>query len=575
MTPTLASKKPENCIIDCRISSTRQLAGGGLADQKHICDNFADKNGWNTLKIYSKVYSGRAEERKDFDEILSDIRNYHRRGVKVHYYVIKSIDRLTRDGAFTYEEMKDKLDELGVQLIDAVGVIQPKQNRLAHLGFEYDWSKRSPTAAAQLAEAQKAKDEVGDNLVRMIGAEIRLVQEGYKIGSESDGFMNKKIIVDGKKKVIEAPDPARAPYIIEMFNLRVLGTMSDEEIVKKINAMGYRSKIRNRWDRRLNKEKKVIGKMGGQPLTIKELQKKIQRVNYAGIKCEKWTHNLPIKAQYDGLVSIDTFNAANRGKVYIDHKSDSDIQIYYDHNPEKLVKKKMKRNPLFPYKWFLCPTCRKPFLGSVSAGKSKERFPAYHCARNHKRIGISKKVFESTVERFVTHLKLDPDYLNSLEVTFLNKYREREREILQDSAAMNQSVSELKAQQAAKLEAIVATQSSIVRQKLEAEVEELEFQIRNAEAERNKIEVTENDIKAFVRDAKNLMEHPSEMLLDTTNLRVQEALFGLVFEETPTIDEVANGTPKLNWVFKLSSDFIPQESLLVRARGIEPRTYSV
>jgi hypothetical protein len=66
------------------------------------------------------------------------------------------------------------------------------------------------------------------------------------------------------------------------------------------------------------------------------------------------------------------------------------------------------------------------------------------------------------------------------------------------------------------------------------------------------------------------MEHPSEMLLNTTNLRVQEALFGLVFEETPAYNEIANGTPKLNWIFKLSSDFIPQKSLLVPGRGLEP-----
>jgi site-specific DNA recombinase len=406
----------------------------------------------------------------------------------------------------------------------------------------------------------------------MIGAEIRLVQEGYKIGSESDGFINHKIMVEGRKKVIEIPDPKRAPYIVEMFNLRALGAMSDGEIVSRLNAMGYRTKVRNKWDK---KHTKVIGRMGGDPLTIKELQKKIQRTIYAGIVCEKWTHHLPIKAQYDGLVSIEIFNAANRGKIYIDYRSEKDIQIFYNHNPEKVVRKKMKRNPLFPYRWFLCPECRKPFLGSVTPGKSKKGFPAYHCARNHPRIGINKKTFEATIENFVTHLKLDPDYLNSLEATFLNKYREREKEIVQNSAAMSRSVAELKTEQVAKLEAIVATQSALVRRKLETEVEELEIQIRNAEAERNKIEITENDIKAFVRDAKHLMEHPSEMLLNTANLRVQEALFGLVFEETPTYDEIVNGTPKLNWIFKLSSDFIPQKSLLVRAEGIGPPTHSV
>jgi hypothetical protein len=33
---------------------------------------------------------------------------------------------------------------------------------------------------------------------------------------------------------------------------------------------------------------------------------------YAGVICEKWTNNKPIKAVYDGLVDIDTWNNANR-----------------------------------------------------------------------------------------------------------------------------------------------------------------------------------------------------------------------------------------------------------------------
>ena len=46
---------------------------------------------------------------------------------------------------------------------------------------------------------------------------------------------------------------------------------------------------------------------------------------------------------------------------------------------------------------------------------------------------------------------------------------------------------------------------------------------------------------------------------------------GLVFEETPTYTEILNGTPKLTWIFKLSSEFATKESQLVAPRGIEPR----
>lgn len=60
-----------------------------------------------------------------------------------------------------------------------------------------------------------------------------------------------------------------------------------------------------------------------------------------------------------------------------------------------------------------------------------------------------------------------------------------------------------------------------------------------------------------------MMEHPAEMLLNTENPMTQRALFGLVFEETPNYNEVVSGTPKLTWVFSLSSDFDANKSQLV------------
>ena len=51
---------------------------------------------------------------------------------------------------------------------------------------------------------------------------------------------------------------------------------------------------------------------------------------------------------------------------------------------------------------------------------------------------------------------------------------------------------------------------------------------------------------------------------------LQQALFSLVFEKFPDYNEIANGTPKLTWVFYLSSDMITTESLRVLSRGIEP-----
>ncbi len=79
--------------------------------------------------------------------------------------------------------------------------------------------------------------------------------------------------------------------------------------------------------------------------------------------------------------------------------------------------------------------------------------------------------------------------------------------------------------------------------------------MRAAQTERNKMEVTERDIDDFIREAKAIMEQPAKMLLNPTNTQQQQALFGLVFEEMPTYNEILNGTPRLTWIFKVTSGF--------------------
>ena len=563
----MIKEERENCIVDCRVSDQQQLKGGSLDDQEEIGRRFANRNGWSVLKVFKKQHSATTINRDDLEEIKDFIKANRVKGLPVHHYIFKCVDRFTRAGFPEYERRKNELESLVVQVWDAYGIIQAKKNTLEHLGdFQYPWSVYSPSESSEMLAAHQGKQEGRDILTRLIGAEIRLTQEGYKVRAATDGFKNKRIFVGGKSKMIQEPNPDRARYFFEMFNLRATGTMSDEEIVEKLNAMGYRSKVKNKWDK---KHENIIGKRGGGKLTVKDFQRIIKRTIYAGIGCEKWTNYLPVKAQYDGLVSIDVFNRANRGKVFIDYKSDTDIGILYNHHPEKNVKSRMKNNPLFPYKWaVLCPECKKPFLGSVSAGKSKKGFPAYHCTRGHKRIGISKKIFDGNVERFIKSLRFDPDYLASWEATFLNKYREREKEILEDSAGINRSIADLQDEQLAKVREIAASDSAVVKRILTGEVEALDAQIEQTRGVRNQLELTEGDIKAFVRDAKEMMEHPSEMLLNAENPMTQRALFGLVFEATPTYDEIISGTPKLTWIFRLSSEFMPDKSQLVAPRRI-------
>ena len=565
----MSHTKTKNCIIYCRVSSAKSAQEGESLDaQEGICRKFVADRGFAIVPndtVFRETFSGRKDKRPVLDDIFDYIEN---NPGKVNYFVFRVIDRFTRGGSYSYEGIKKRLAGHGVEMIDTYGVIQPVKNTLEHVGFEYEWSRTSPSEIAETVIANTAKAEVTNILTRMIGREIELTNEGFKIREAVDGYQNKKILIGGKKKVIQIADPERAKFILEMFNLRAAGTHTDKEIVTRINAMGYRTRIQNRWDRA---HEKVIGSTGGVPLSVKRLQELICRPIYSGVMCEKWTRHQPIKAQYDGLVSIETFNRANRGKVFI--KDDSaGLQILYDYHPEKMTAVRTRNNPLFPYKNLVsCHACHRPFSGSCPRGRSGQTFPTYHCSRKHKYIGVPKKEFDLAFESFIKGLKLKPEIFDSLEATFLNKYHERKKEIIQASINVHQTIAELKVEQKSKVAAFVATTSPVVRSQLEKEVEELEAKIKSAGSESQKIDVTEEDIGRFKRYGKYCLEHLPELLLNPANPQQQLGLFSLIFEGLPTYADIVNGTAKMAWIFDISSAN-PQKYDLVPSPGFSWNT---
>lgn len=569
------NRKP-NCIIDARVSTDKQLAGNGLDDQRSVCESVAKSKGWNVVEVFSKSYSGRAKEREDFKEILEYIRKSQRKGTKIDYYLFKSIDRLTRAGHFTYTEMKNEIQSLGVELVDAYNVIQKPQNTLEHLGVSYSWSKYEPSEMMEMFEASRGKNEVRDILTRMVSAEIGLVRQGFSMRSPNDGYINKKVFINGKQQSVLAQDEKRAYFYKQMFLLRGSGQYSDKEIVSKINALGYRSKQQNVWNKS-GKSKIVVGQTTPKKLTVKHLQNLIQKTMYAGIKNEKWNTEPTVAVFAEGespIVTFEEFNKANRGKVYLRKNTNGQIEILTNFS-ERATAKRLKYHPDYKYdKLINCHICKKPFKnsGKGNKGKAGKYYQAHHCDRTEecrKFVGrISKEVFEEHVTHLLNNLKFKEDYLSRLRVKLLNKYRDREKEILDKSIKIGGNVNELKARQSKLMSSIDNLTSSVVIKMKEEEIEDLERQIIEATEQRDKIEIKERDIKSFVNYARDLMEHPIKILGNNKDPYQQKAFFSLVFDGMPTYEEIVNGTPKLTLIFKLSEEFKTNKSLMVTLRGI-------
>src|SRR3989344_3343469 len=106
------------CVIDCRVSDPQQLKGGSLDDQEVIGRLVAEKMQGTVLKVFKKPHSATTTERNDFQEIVDFIKGCDK---TIKYYIVKSLDRLTRGGYPEYLRLKTELEKLGVEIIDAQG----------------------------------------------------------------------------------------------------------------------------------------------------------------------------------------------------------------------------------------------------------------------------------------------------------------------------------------------------------------------------------------------------------------------------------------------------------------------
>lgn len=554
-------------IAAVRVSSDKQgLQGDSPESQLAQIQLLAQRKNIIISKVFEFIESASKEiqpNQKAIDYCLN-------RENKISCFFIKSIDRFTRGGLKFYTKLKDQLDDHNVQLLDVYGIIgEGKINTLEHLGVEYEWSKYSPTFKSEILEAERAKDEVRDILTRLIGAEIEYVRLGYAVRQPPYGFINTKIETLHGKRTILKPHSIESIHIIAMYKLRAVGNKSDKEIINIVNKMGFKTReisLHDKEDRR-----KIIGKRGGNPMTVKLLQRYICKPVYAGYKYDKWTRDKPIKAQFDGLVSKELFNKANHGKINIIHNG-GEVKIYEGKIPSWL-KRKNRNNPNFPYKQYVtCPYCHKPLFGSASRGKSGKYFPAYHCNRNHYfRIPIDK--FNNTIINFVSYIKTNENNKEKIKKALVKEWKKRKKQNTEISHSIEDQIKKIDQEIRMLADKIKIISSPDLIKIYEKDIED-ETKRKNKILEEPKIlTLTSIDLDKLIEIGNYYMEHLQELLFSSEDKIKNAAMFGLLFDELPNYQDLVNGTPKLSPIIELNKQFDMGESSTCDPSGIRTHDY--
>ena len=322
---------------------------------------------------------------------------------------------------------------------------------------------------------------------------------------------------------------------------------------------------------------KIIRQVGGNKLTVKTLDRTISHTVYAGVIKEKWTQNKPIKGHFEGLVSFELFNKANRGKHILHESSDGDIEIEHYYNENK-VGKRGTRNDEFPYKRFvLCPICHKPFLGSSSRGRLGKYYAGYHCSNHGHYYRVPKKEFDGTISAFVNSLQINPDYLDKLLESVVSEWDKRQIDSKKDTLVIEEQINNLKFQTKMLLEKMKLLNSPVAIQYVEEELVKNEDEIVKLEQLQNDQQIVEKPVDARVITSyvKYYMEHLKELLFDLCNPVRKAEYFSVLFDNPPTYQEIKDGTQKTAQLPEVNELFCAinrNNGLLAGVIGLEPTT---
>ena len=496
---------------------------------------------------------------------------------EIDVVLVKSIDRFTRAGATAYDLLKRQLDACNVALEDMYGVVSSaKVNTLEHLGMEYKWSVHAPSRKTELLEAERAKDEVRDILTRMIGSSIRYTQIGYWPRGAYYGFRTQKVeTVNGKRSILVPEDEDnKADIIRKMYEMRASGLYSDDQIAKEMNRLGFRTPIkviRDKLDRT-----KIVRRSGNKEMTGKLLREYVAKTIYAGVNTEKWTGEKPVLCKFDGLVSIELWNAANRGKWVIALNPDDPDHPLVNRAPkqEKFVKKNVY-NGEFPYrKVITCPECNSPLLGSASRGRFGKYYPAYHCSHHGHYFRVPKDDFDEKVNAFVARLGINPERYEEVLQAVLTVWEQRQTRAQDEGAMRAKKREELEAEARVIVDKMRLVSSPTAIKYMEEDLTKIEQRINDLDARVDE-QITEGgvDMPTILTYVKYFVEHLKDLLIDHCNPIMRARYFGVIFDETPSYAEIACGTteiskiPGVNELFRLTNPGIVD---LVRMRGLEP-----
>jgi len=541
----------KNAIIYCRVSTAKQSKNGeSLQVQEKECREFCKKNDYQVIWSFSEQFTGTKENRPKIQEALEFIENSD---LKVDYIIVLKIDRVSRWWIEIHNSFKKQFSDLWVTLKDVHWMIWEAEN-IVHIEWvntdKYSWAKNNSKSITENITVMMSETERNTILQRMLWQAIRNNSKWYKVRNSDFGYSLKKIPTKSWVKKIQVDNPKESVFIKKMFELKARGDLSDKEITAELNLMWFKSRVRNSW----NKEKtEVIWIRWWKELSPEQLQRYIKSPIYAWIVCEVWTWGKPIKAPYDGLVSIDLWNKANRWKHKINIIDSETIEINYYKWEIKLpeapiIQKPKNYNPDYMFwKVLQCPECWWHMTAEKSKSKSWKYHYYYGCRgkkwAKHKQYSLRRDEVNNTIVKTFSKINFDKKALELIDIITTKIYNDRKNENVEKASNIVSKIKELRIKQ----NTITSNISNLIKfpDLLEAQNNELQ----EIKIEINKLEIQQKErgekfwLERFKNASNKILTHLDTLVLQKENPEIIQLAFDIVFGGKIEYESILSHTP--------------------------------
>lgn len=524
----------KTAIIYCRVSTNKQENDWDSLNRQEIACKEYCKNHWiDSMWVFKESYSWKTSNRPILKEAISNaIAN------KVNYFVVFDIDRFSRWGFAKYTQIKEELSNNWIKLQDTKNIIGDDKIVISNEKIDmwiYKWNKENSNEMTEMVMSAQAHIEWKKILQRTIPKEILLEQQWYQVRQANFWYKNERIKTPDWKKVIQIKDWEYWDCIIELFELRAKGQRTDKEIAAILNAKWYRNK---KW----------------KELKIWYLQSIIKNPVYAWVISNKWNWWEVIKTAYNWLISIETFNKANRWRIKIIKLANDDLVIEYKDKYDKevgtspIIEKRKNYNSDYPYaKVLQCPHCWWELTANTSKSKNWTLHYYYQCKWKwwvkHKNYSIRRDEVWKNIKSYFENIIIDEDILKLYDKLSEEVYNEQKEEL---SIISKSNINEIKKLELRKKEILSNIDKlldfpSILESK-NKELEDTKIKIEELK-NYNEHSINQMNLERFKSFSKTAITHLNNIVTEAEKPELINLAFNIVFDWKIEYEKLSYHTP--------------------------------